>query len=58
VLDFGRTTFGASCTGAAKVCLAKAVEHARGSEGIALGALLLGADDQVSKLVGVNHEFA
>ena len=29
VLDFGRTTFGASCTGAAKFCLQKAVEHAR-----------------------------
>ncbi|QDU97944.1 acyl-CoA dehydrogenase family protein [Lignipirellula cremea] len=28
VLDFGRTTFGASCTGAAKFCVAKAVEHA------------------------------
>jgi acyl-CoA dehydrogenase family member 9 len=28
VLDFGRTTFGASCTGAAKFCLSKAVEHA------------------------------
>jgi len=28
VLDFGRTTFGASCTGAAKFCLTKAVEHA------------------------------
>jgi hypothetical protein len=28
VLDFGRTTFGASCTGAAKFCLARAVEHA------------------------------
>ncbi|HEX3656012.1 MAG TPA: acyl-CoA dehydrogenase family protein [Pirellulales bacterium] len=28
VLDFGRTTFGASCTGAAKTCLARAVEHA------------------------------
>lgn len=28
VLDFGRTTFGASCTGAAKFCLKKAVEHA------------------------------
>jgi len=28
VLDFGRTTFGASCTGAAKFCIAKAVEHA------------------------------
>lgn len=27
VLDFGRTTFGASCTGAAKFCLARAVEH-------------------------------
>jgi acyl-CoA dehydrogenase family member 9 len=29
VLDFGRTTFGASCTGAAKVCLAGSIEHAR-----------------------------
>jgi len=28
VLDFGRTTFGASCTGAAKFCVTKAVEHA------------------------------
>jgi alkylation response protein AidB-like acyl-CoA dehydrogenase len=28
VLDFGRTTFGASCTGAAKTCLKAAVEHA------------------------------
>lgn len=28
VLDFGRTTFGASCTGAAKYCLHKAAEYA------------------------------
>src|SRR5258708_21503982 len=28
VLDFGRTTFGAFCTGAAKTCLRLAVEHA------------------------------
>ncbi len=28
VLDFGRTTFGASCTGLAKVCLAAAARHA------------------------------
>lgn len=28
VLDFGRTTFGASCTGAAKYCVQRAVEHA------------------------------
>ena len=28
VLDFGRTTFGASCTGAAKFCIHRAVEHA------------------------------
>src|SRR4051795_4372901 len=28
VLDFGRTTFGASCTGAAKVCLKAAIAHA------------------------------
>lgn len=29
VLDFGRTTFGASCTGAAKFCVAHASEYAR-----------------------------
>jgi alkylation response protein AidB-like acyl-CoA dehydrogenase len=29
VLDFGRTTFGACCTGTAKVCLKAAVEHAK-----------------------------
>jgi len=29
VLDFGRTTFGASCTGAAKFCVAHAVRHAQ-----------------------------
>ncbi len=29
VLDFGRTTFGASCTGAAKTCLRLAKEHAK-----------------------------
>jgi alkylation response protein AidB-like acyl-CoA dehydrogenase len=29
VLDFGRTTFGASCTGVAKTCLRLAVEHAK-----------------------------
>lgn len=29
VLDFGRTTFGASCTGAAKTCLQAAVRQAR-----------------------------
>lgn len=28
VLDFGRTTFGASCTGAAKYCVGRAAEHA------------------------------
>jgi alkylation response protein AidB-like acyl-CoA dehydrogenase len=28
VLDFGRTTFGASCTGAAKYCVRRAVQHA------------------------------
>ena len=28
VLDFGRTTFGASCTGAAKFCVKSAVAHA------------------------------
>ncbi|MDP6445770.1 MAG: acyl-CoA dehydrogenase family protein [Pirellulaceae bacterium] len=28
VLDFGRTTFGASCTGAAKYCVAQAAAHA------------------------------
>jgi acyl-CoA dehydrogenase family protein 9 len=29
VLDYGRTTFGATCTGAAKFCLEKAIEHAK-----------------------------
>jgi alkylation response protein AidB-like acyl-CoA dehydrogenase len=29
VLDFGRTTFGASCTGAAKSCVRAAVAHAK-----------------------------
>ncbi len=29
VLDFGRTTFGASCTGAAKFCLERAIGHAK-----------------------------
>jgi len=29
VLDYGRTTFGASCTGAAKFCLERAAQHAR-----------------------------
>jgi alkylation response protein AidB-like acyl-CoA dehydrogenase len=29
VLDFGRTTFGACCTGAAKVCLQAAATHAK-----------------------------
>lgn len=28
VLDFGRVTFGGSCTGAAKFCVQKAIEHA------------------------------
>src|SRR6478736_9235987 len=28
VLDFGRTTFGASCTGAPKACVAASVVHA------------------------------
>jgi alkylation response protein AidB-like acyl-CoA dehydrogenase len=29
VLDFGRTTFGAGCTGVAKVCVAAAARHAK-----------------------------
>jgi len=29
VLDFGRTTFGSTCTGSAKYCLERALEHAR-----------------------------
>lgn len=29
VLDYGRTTFGASCTGTAKACIEKAAAHAR-----------------------------
>lgn len=30
VLDYGRTTFGASCTGAAKFCVDRAARHANG----------------------------
>ncbi|HWE39896.1 MAG TPA: acyl-CoA dehydrogenase family protein [Isosphaeraceae bacterium] len=43
VLDFGRTTFGASCTGAAKACLAAATRHAnrRRQFGRTLGTLEL-----------------
>lgn len=29
VLDYGRTTFGATCTGAAKILLQKAIEHSK-----------------------------
>jgi alkylation response protein AidB-like acyl-CoA dehydrogenase len=29
VLDFGRTTFGASCTGAAKFCLQRSLQHVK-----------------------------
>ncbi|MBI2432078.1 MAG: acyl-CoA dehydrogenase family protein [Candidatus Hydrogenedentes bacterium] len=29
VLDFGRTTFGSACTGAARYCVERATEHAR-----------------------------
>ena len=29
VLDFGRTTFGATCVGAAKVCLKASIDHAK-----------------------------
>ncbi len=34
VLDFGRVTFGATCTGAAKFCIAKASEHAAYADSI------------------------
>ncbi|HEY2838885.1 MAG TPA: acyl-CoA dehydrogenase family protein, partial [Pirellulales bacterium] len=46
VLDFGRTTFGASCTGAAKFCVIKATEHAnrRVQFGDKLGAFELVKD--------------
>jgi len=29
VLDFGRTTFGSTCTGAARYCLERAIDHAK-----------------------------
>lgn len=46
VLDFGRTTFGASCTGAAKFCLERATQHAltRRQFGQELGAFELVKD--------------
>jgi alkylation response protein AidB-like acyl-CoA dehydrogenase len=51
VLDFGRTTFGASCTGAAKFCLARATHHA--ATRVQFGETL-GAFEMVKqKLVGI-----
>jgi len=46
VLDFGRTTFGASCTGAAKFCVERARDHARQRVqfGLPLGAFELVKD--------------
>lgn len=49
VLDFGRTTFGACCTGAAKTCLALAVEHANNRRQF---KKTLGDFDLVKKKIG------
>src|ERR1700745_1073198 len=49
VLDFGRTTFGACCTGAAKTCLGFAVEHANSRRQF---KKTLGDFDLVKKKIG------
>ncbi|MGI8890703.1 MAG: acyl-CoA dehydrogenase family protein [Chthoniobacterales bacterium] len=48
VLDFGRTTFGACCTGAAKTCLRMSVEHANSRKQF---AKTLGNFDLVKKKI-------
>ena len=55
VLDFGRTTFGASCTGAAKFCLDRAARHAneRVQFGDALGTFELVKDKLAYMAAGV-----
>jgi acyl-CoA dehydrogenase family protein 9 len=55
VLDFGRTTFGASCTGAAKFCVARAVAHAntRVQFGQTLGSFELVKEKLASMQAGV-----
>src|SRR5213082_3066346 len=49
VLDFGRTTFGACCTGGAKTCLKLAVEHANSRRQF---KKTLGDFDLVKKKIG------
>jgi acyl-CoA dehydrogenase family member 9 len=49
VLDFGRTTFGACCTGAAKHCLQLAIEHANSRQQF---KKTLGNFDLVKKKIG------
>jgi acyl-CoA dehydrogenase family member 9 len=49
VLDFGRTTFGACCTGAAKHCLQLAIEHANSRRQF---KKTLGNFDLVKKKIG------
>ena len=49
VLDFGRTTFGACCTGGAKTCLRLAVEHANKRKQF---KKTLGEFDLVKKKIG------
>ncbi|MEP6699104.1 MAG: acyl-CoA dehydrogenase family protein [Verrucomicrobiota bacterium] len=49
VLDFGRTTFGACCTGGAKTCLKLAVEHANARRQF---KKTLGDFDLVKKKIG------
>lgn len=55
VLDFGRTTFGASCTGAAKFCVARSIEHAnrRVQFGQSLGSFELVKEKLANMQAGV-----
>ena len=50
VLDFGRTTFGASCTGAAKVYLAAATRHAANRQTVRPAARRARADQEEAGL--------
>ena len=55
VLDFGRTTFGACCTGAAKTCLRLAVAHATTREQFGMYSQRLRADQEEDRGNGRGH---
>ena len=55
VLDFGRTTFGASCTGAAKFCLERATRHALAPRSIPAAARPVRNGQGKTRLHGGRH---